>query len=89
MNKNTPTSSFSISKMYCSVFGHKYQLSKKVTHHIKEYTCCHCGKQMTTNSKGKLEAMTPKLKEINDVLAFVHAKKLAKINEGQPYQVAS
>ena len=71
------------------MFGHKYQLSKKVTHHVKEYTCCNCGTQMTTNSKGKLEVMTPKLKEINDVLAFVHAKKLAKINGGQAYQVAS
>lgn len=64
-------------------------MSKKVTHHIKEYTCSHCGEQATTNSRGRLEAMTPKLKEINDALAMVHAKKLAKNKNKPALQVAS
>ena len=75
-----PKNSFSITQFYCSIFGHHFTVSKKVTHHIKEYTCTHCQQQATTNSQGKLEIMTPKLKEINDILAFVHAKKSARLN---------
>ncbi|WP_333968281.1 MULTISPECIES: hypothetical protein [Aquimarina] len=80
MKKSTPTPTFSFSKIYCSLFGHDYVLSKNVTHHIKEYTCSHCNEQATTNSRGRLEVMTPKLKEINNALASVHAKKLARTN---------
>ncbi len=69
-----------VSKLYCSLFGHNYVTSKKVTHHIREYTCTHCGEQVTTNSRGKLEVMTPKLKEINNTLASVHQKKNLRNN---------
>ncbi len=89
MKKNTPTPAFSFSKIYCSLFGHDYLLSKNVTHHIKEYTCSHCGEQATTNSRGRLEVMTPKLKEINKALASVHAKKQARTNQDRPFQAAS
>lgn len=78
MNESTPHTSFLISKIYCALFGHKYILSQNVTNFIKEYICTHCGEQVTTNSKGKLEVMTPKLREINKALASVHAKKKAK-----------
>ncbi|UZO81797.1 hypothetical protein NBT05_04855 [Aquimarina sp. ERC-38] len=78
MMKSTPNASFSFSKLYCSVFSHHYALSRDVTDHIKEFTCTNCGHQATTNSRGRLEAMTPKLKEINDALAFVHAKRVAR-----------
>ncbi len=89
MKKYTPKSSFSIAKIYCGLFGHKYVASKQVTNYIKEYTCSHCREQVTTNSKGRLEVMTPKLKEINDVLAFVHQKKTARINNKINLQAAS
>lgn len=89
MKKNTPTPSFSISKIRCALFGHNYVISKQVTHHIKEYTCIHCGEQATTNSRGRLEVMTPKLKEINDALASVHAKKIAKNKDKINLQAAS
>ncbi|MBP2831147.1 hypothetical protein J8281_03010 [Aquimarina sp. U1-2] len=89
MKKSTPNSSFSFSKMYCSLFGHHFVLSKNVTHHIKEYTCAHCKEQATTNSRGRLEIMTPKLKEINDALASVHAKKIARNNTKNSFQAAS
>lgn len=89
MKKTTPNSVFSFSRIYCSLFGHNYLLSKNVTHHIKEYTCSHCGEQATTNSRGQLEIMTPKLKEINNALAFVHAKKMAKTNIDTSFQAAS
>ncbi len=89
MKKSTSPSMFSFSKIYCSLFGHDYVLSKNVTHHIKEYTCSHCSEQATTNSRGRLEIMTPKLKEINNVLASVHAKKLARANTDTSFQAAS
>ncbi len=89
MKKSTPNSGFSFSRIYCSLFGHNYLLTKNVTHHIKEYTCSHCGEQATTNSRGRLEVMTPKLKEINDAIASVHAKKLAKKNDNTQFQAAS
>lgn len=89
MKKDSPNSSFSFGKLYCALFGHNYVLSKKVTHHIKEYTCSHCREQATTNSRGRLEVMTPKLKEINEALASVHAKKMARSNNNTSFQVAS
>ncbi|OED38745.1 hypothetical protein AB832_04445 [Flavobacteriaceae bacterium (ex Bugula neritina AB1)] len=89
MKKSTPYSSFSLSKIYCTLFGHNYVISKNVTHHIKEYTCTHCREQATTNSRGRLEVMTPKLKEINDMLAYVHAKKIAKNDDNINFQAAS
>lgn len=90
MKKSTQNEGFSFSKLYCSLFGHNYLMSKKVTNHIKEYTCSHCGEQATTNGRGRLEKMTPKLKEINQALATVHAKKAAKGNSDRPtFQAAS
>ncbi len=89
MKKSTPNSAFSFSKIYCSLFGHDYVLSKNVTHHIKEYSCSHCGEQATTNSRGRLEIMTPKLKEINDALASVHAKKITRRKSNSSFQAAS
>lgn len=89
MKKHTPRSSFSVSKMYCALFGHNYVMSKQVTHHIKEYTCAHCGQKATINSRGRLEVMTPKLQEINDALATVHEKKIAKSKNKINLQAAS
>jgi len=61
--------------IHCKVFGHNYKVSRHVTYHVKEYTCCNCKKQLTTNSKGNLTELTPKFKEINDVLERIHQKK--------------
>jgi transposase-like protein len=66
-------------KLYCSLFGHNYFLSKKVTYHIKEYTCKSCKKQVTTNVNGDLIDLTPKYKEINSVLERVHNKRKLRL----------
>ncbi|MFH4966757.1 hypothetical protein V8G61_01020 [Gaetbulibacter sp. M240] len=68
-------------KMYCSVFGHNYQVSKKVTYHVKEYTCCNCKKQLTTNSNGNLTELTPKFKEINAILERIHHNRALRSKE--------
>ncbi|WP_117584374.1 hypothetical protein [Neotamlana sedimentorum] len=61
--------------LQCKIFGHHYQVSRDVTCHVKEYTCKNCGKELTTNSNGYLVELTPKYKEINDVLASMFIKR--------------
>jgi transposase-like protein len=74
MEKTTRKSTF-IPTMYCNIFGHDYEISKNVTYHVKEYTCKHCKKQLTTNSNGNLIELTPKFKEINAILERIHASR--------------
>ncbi|SFR35485.1 hypothetical protein SAMN04490243_0998 [Robiginitalea myxolifaciens] len=72
-------------KYFCTLFGHHFSVTKKVTSHIKEYSCVHCGKQVTTDVSGNLSLLTPQLKEINETLEFINRKKL---NRSAPQQVA-
>ena len=67
-----------IPKMYCNLFGHDYQISKKVTSYVKEYTCTHCKKELTTNSNGTLTELTPKFREINAILEKIHASRIER-----------
>ncbi|WP_010521343.1 hypothetical protein [Aquimarina agarivorans] len=64
-----------IPKLYCSVVGHQYRITKKVTNHIKEYTCSCCGKEVTNDAKGVLVPLTPKLKFIHLGLEQVIIKR--------------
>jgi RNA polymerase subunit RPABC4/transcription elongation factor Spt4 len=65
-------------QIYCSFFGHNYEITRNVTFHVKEYTCKQCHQQVTTNGNGKLIILTPKYKEINSVLERVHNKRLKR-----------
>ena len=69
----------SVTKMICVFFGHKYLMSKKVTNHVKEYTCKCCNKQLTTNSNGNLTELTPTYKEINSLLERIHKARIDKL----------
>ena len=53
MEKATKKTSF-LPNVYCNVFGHDYKVTRKVTYYVKEYTCEHCKKQLTTNGNGHL-----------------------------------
>ncbi len=64
------------SSLYCSLFGHNFEVSKKITYHVKEYKCCHCKKEMTTNGNGHLTELTDKFREINSVLERIHNNKI-------------
>jgi len=64
-----------MSKFYCSLFGHDFEISKKVTYHVKEYTCRHCHKQLTTNGHGRLIDLTPTYREINTTLEKIYTNK--------------
>lgn len=59
----------------CKLFGHDFIVTRRVTYHVKEYTCKTCKKQLTINGNGNLIELSPKFKEINDVLERVHYKR--------------
>ena len=79
--KTTTSNPNSVSKLYCSIFGHRYDVSKKVTHHVKEYTCSCSKKQLTTNGNGRLTELTPTFKEINSILEYVHTRRYMRLNQ--------
>lgn len=84
MEKNTSNPK-KLSKLYCNLFGHDYEVSKKVTYHIKEYTCRHCKKQLTTDVNGSLVELTPKYREINSVLERIYNHKMMRLRENRLY----
>jgi len=73
--KTTNRKSYFFSKLYCLLFRHNYIISKKVTYHVNEYKCTQCNHELTINGKGDLIELSPKYREINDVLSRVHNKK--------------
>ncbi|GAA4242060.1 hypothetical protein KO504_15255 [Winogradskyella psychrotolerans] len=68
-------------KLYCDLFGHNYQISKKVTNHVKEYTCKCCKKQLTTNSNGRLTELTAKRQEINSALERIYNNRTMRLKQ--------
>jgi transposase-like protein len=66
---------FSLGKIYCNIFGHRYRVTKKITSHVNEYQCMLCNCEATTDDKGKLTQLTPQRKEINETLISFHKKK--------------
>lgn len=68
-------------KLYCDLFGHDYQITKKVTNHVKEYTCKCCKKQLTTNSNGRLTELTPKYQEINSALERLYNGRMMRLKQ--------
>lgn len=67
-----------LAKMYCKLFGHRYKVTKQVTSHVKEYKCSCCKRELTTNSNGRLTELTPKFKEINDILERIHTTRMMR-----------
>ena len=81
METTTSNSTGLISKVYCNVFGHQYDVTKKVTKHVKEYTCKSCKKQLTTNSNGHLTELTPTFREINSLLERIYAHRMMRLSQ--------
>ncbi len=75
MKSNSSNQLFSFSGIVCSTLGHHYTVTRKVTNHINEYRCSHCGNEVTDNFSGSLETLTLKNKEINSTLASFFQKK--------------
>jgi hypothetical protein len=80
MEKTTPKTAL-IPSLYCNIFGHNYEVSKKVTYHVKEYTCKHCKRELTTNGNGNLIELTPKFKEINSILENIHNRRIMRLSQ--------
>lgn len=81
--KTTTQKSAFIPKIYCSIFGHNFEVSKKVTYHVKEYACSHCKKELTTNSNGYLTELTPKYREINSILERMYTSRIMRLKNKQ------
>lgn len=79
--KKTTNKPTLIPKIYCNLFGHDYDVTKRVTYHVKEYTCRHCKKELTTNSNGKLIELTPKFKEINAILERIYTSRTERLKK--------
>jgi len=73
------TSQHNSLKIICDIIGHRYEVSKKVTSHVKEYTCKCCKKQLTTNSNGHLTELTPKFREINSILEDIYTRRMIRL----------
>lgn len=65
--------------VYCNIFVHRFEVSKKVTYHVSEYKCDNCSKELTTNSDGGLIELTPKFREINSILFRIYSKRQARL----------
>lgn len=76
--ENAPISTF-VSKVICSIFGHRYHVSKNITDHVKEYCCSSCGEEITDTANGTLEKLTAKFRETNAYLAEFHQRRSRKI----------
>jgi len=84
MKTTTQTTAF-IPKLYCNLFGHDYEVTRKVTYHVKEYTCRHCKRELTTNSNGNLIELTPKFREINSILEKIYMRKALRLSISQGF----
>jgi predicted nucleic acid-binding Zn ribbon protein len=79
MKKRTTNPMMALKSLSCSAFGHRYQVTQKVTNHINEYECTHCGKEVTDNVNGYLDELTIKTKKINATLSNFLEKKRSRV----------
>lgn len=75
MVKSKKTLGFSLANCLCSIFGHRFKVSKKVTGHVAEYKCSVCKCEKTTDDSGHIVSLTPERKEINNTLANFYRKR--------------
>jgi len=80
MKNTTSNPSFSLLGVLCSLIGHHYVTTNKITEHISEYQCTHCGKEVTNGISGDLEPLNFKNKEVNACLASFFKKKNHRIS---------
>ncbi len=78
MKTNPPKRPSSILGMVCTIFGHNYKVTRKVTNHINEYKCPCCEKEFTDNLKGNIEELTSKAKELNSIVSSFSHKRMQR-----------
>ena len=62
-------------KLICQTFGHRYRVSRAVTHSIKEYECKCCKHEITIDIKGNITPLTENARNLNAVLARMYKVK--------------
>ncbi|MCW8981063.1 MULTISPECIES: hypothetical protein [Altibacter] len=80
MKNTSPKATISLLGVLCTTFGHDYIVTRKVTNHINEYKCTNCGREVTENQSGKLEALTQKIKEVNTNVAEFFQKRTNRVS---------
>lgn len=75
LNPNYMKPTTNVSKFLCSLVGHRYRETRKVTPHISEYKCTCCHREITTSVNGRYDVLTPRLKEANETLARFYQKR--------------
>ncbi len=78
MKSLSPQKNFSLTSLYCSIFGHRYEESNKVTNFISEYKCKTCGQEVTKVASGDIELLTYKNRKINASLSAFFQKKIQR-----------
>jgi len=78
MQKATPKATSSFGRIICATVGHNYKETNKINEVISEYQCTCCGHEVTENDHGYLEALTPKMKDINACLSAFIEKKMRR-----------
>ncbi|WP_290789586.1 hypothetical protein [Altibacter sp.] len=79
MSNTSPKTSVSLMGVFCATIGHHYTVTRKVTNHINEYKCTHCGREVTDNQSGKLEILTQKIREVNTNVAEFFQKRTNRV----------
>lgn len=72
---------FSVARVYCNLFGHRFKVSNFITDHIKEYRCSCCGEEITDTANGSLTKLTKQFRETNAYLAQFHARRSRKYSQ--------
>jgi hypothetical protein len=79
MSNSTPKTSVSLLGILCATVGHHYKVTRKVTNHINEYKCTHCGREVTNNQSGTLETLTHRIKEVNTNVSEFFQKRTNRV----------
>ncbi len=75
MKKTPHVFTFSPLSILCSVLGHDYLITRKISDSINEYRCTLCNREVVDNPFGGLAKLTPILKEANSDEAKIFQKK--------------
>ncbi len=67
-----------LKSLTCNVIGHKMKIDQVINDRITEYSCCNCGKKMTTNIYGQLVPFNDHYLRINRSLGQLARKKHVK-----------
>ncbi|NHM06232.1 hypothetical protein G4D82_03285 [Flavobacterium sp. CYK-4] len=62
-------------KVWCSIFGHRFVTTRKVTDYFREYKCVHCQLELTNDEQGRRIFLTPEHKAINETLVHFYQKR--------------